>query len=194
MENTVKSNVHTLLEEIQWLKEVLVKRLKQHLNLEGSPQDFTFIKDLPPQSSKFNLPGNLKAEERLLLAMALVPHIQPDFYDSVIQEHLPQAGDFPQLGGVRGKQFRGFLPTGETALFKFVLNDRHLGFDVLPFAGGRNRAAIKNVDGFADRRDFGFGIVGPQRLKSGPQKSRYGQQCQVHTQHGNPQIKGKVGC
>lgn len=59
----------------------------------------------------------------LLLFIALAPHIQPDFFDQVIQQSLPEAGDFPQIGGVRGKQFRGFLPTGETALFLLAGQD-----------------------------------------------------------------------
>lgn len=59
----------------------------------------------------------LSGEEYLILLMGLAPHIQPDFFDQVIQSHLDQAGDYPKLGGVRGKQYRGFLPTGETALF-----------------------------------------------------------------------------
>jgi len=36
---------------------------------------------------------------------------------------LPQPGDFPVIGGVRGKQFRGFLPTGETVLFLLAGED-----------------------------------------------------------------------
>lgn len=62
-------------------------------------------------------------EEASLLLLALAPHIQPDFYDTAIQQLLPQAGEFPQLGGVRGKQFRGFLPTGDTALFLLAGNN-----------------------------------------------------------------------
>lgn len=42
---------------------------------------------------------------------------------STIQGALPRAGDFPQIGGSRGKSFRGFLPTGETALFLLAGKD-----------------------------------------------------------------------
>ncbi len=63
------------------------------------------------------LKKELSLEELLLFLMALAPHIQPHFFDDIIQSNIPEAGDFPQLGGVRGKNFRGFLPTGETALF-----------------------------------------------------------------------------
>ena len=56
-------------------------------------------------------------DEWFVFLLALSPHIKPDFFDKIIQENIPKAGDFPQLGGARGKNFRGFLPTGETALF-----------------------------------------------------------------------------
>jgi len=46
-----------------------------------------------------------------------MPHFKPDFFDECVQKVLPSSGDFPEIGGVRGKNFRGFLPTGETALF-----------------------------------------------------------------------------
>lgn len=67
---------------------------------------------------------SMTPQEHLLLLLALAPHVQPQFLDHAIQESLPQPGDFPQIGGVRGKQFRGFLPTGETALF--LLAGEHL--------------------------------------------------------------------
>lgn len=65
----------------------------------------------------------LNQKEQILLLMVLAPHINPHFFDQIIQENIPQAGNFPQLGGVRGKNFRGFLPTGETALFILAGDD-----------------------------------------------------------------------
>ena len=53
----------------------------------------------------------------MLVLLTLAPHLDADFYDRTIQDALPRAGDFPQIGGSRGKNFRGLLPTGETALF-----------------------------------------------------------------------------
>lgn len=65
----------------------------------------------------------LTKAECLLLLIALAPHCQPDFFDKIIAQKIPQAGDFPQIGGTRGKQFRGFLPTGQTAIFLLVGDD-----------------------------------------------------------------------
>lgn len=73
--------------------------------------------------SRFVRKNKLGIEEHYLLLIALTPHVRPEFFDQQIQEALPQPGDFPIVGGVRGKQFRGFLPTGETVLFLLAGED-----------------------------------------------------------------------
>lgn len=55
--------------------------------------------------------------EYVLLLLALVPHVQPQFFTQLMAEHLPEGGDLPEFGGVRGSHHRGLLPTGETAQF-----------------------------------------------------------------------------
>jgi hypothetical protein len=59
-----------------------------------------------------------------LLLIALAPHAIPELFDKAIQEKIKSSGDFPEIGGVRGKNFRGFLPTGQTALFLLAGDDR----------------------------------------------------------------------
>ncbi len=49
--------------------------------------------------------------------LALLPHAAPDLLDRLLREQLTEAGDFPRLGGAKGEQYRGVLPTGETVLF-----------------------------------------------------------------------------
>jgi hypothetical protein len=60
---------------------------------------------------------NPKSEEFAILMLALVPHLQPGFLDRQISQHIPEGGELPLFGGVRGASHRGILPTGETALF-----------------------------------------------------------------------------
>ncbi|MEM8614778.1 MAG: ATP-binding protein [Cyanobacteria bacterium P01_H01_bin.105] len=79
---------------------------------QGSDVYSTFVRD-----------RNLSFSSQLLLLLALVPWIQPHFFDQLIQNVLPEAGEYPQLGGVRGRQHRGFLPTGDTALFLLAGDD-----------------------------------------------------------------------
>jgi AAA+ superfamily predicted ATPase len=84
----------------------------------------------PPLSEKYVIEGDqedplmaavlqygLSSHEQLLLSMVLMPYLDPDFYSGIIQKFLPNGGDLPIFGCVKGKHHRGFLPTGETAMF-----------------------------------------------------------------------------
>jgi len=102
--------------ELKWLGEVLANRLKSFFKQE--PADIP----LPPELGESDYANiikqyRLEISERLVLILALAPHLRPDLLDGVIQQHLSSPGDFPQLGGARGQQFRGFLPTAQTAAF-----------------------------------------------------------------------------
>ncbi len=61
----------------------------------------------------------LNTHEATLLLVALAPHVKPDLFDGVIESKLNDSGNFPKIGGIRGKNARTFLPTGETLLFAF---------------------------------------------------------------------------
>src|ERR1700749_529791 len=51
-------------------------------------------------------------ETWIAVMMALMPHVQPNFFESIILEHLPNGGDFSEIGGVKATNHRGMLPTG----------------------------------------------------------------------------------
>jgi len=59
----------------------------------------------------------LNTEESLILSTALIPHLRVGFFEQIISGLFPKGGDLPILGGIKGVQHRGFLPTGETILF-----------------------------------------------------------------------------
>ena len=66
----------------------------------------------------------LSVEEYIILLLALLPHASPHFIDSIVQTYLPNGGNFPEIGGVRTDNYRGILPTGETA--QFILGGNEL--------------------------------------------------------------------
>ncbi len=103
LENIIKVRIKDEIERSDLFSMELLN--KPYLN--GSNTAFT----------EFLRTHQLNDAEYITLLIALVPHVQPHFFDNIIQQHLPKAGDFPQIGGVRGKNFRGFLPTMETILF-----------------------------------------------------------------------------
>jgi AAA+ superfamily predicted ATPase len=73
--------------------------------------------------SHFLVKYPMNIEEYIILLLAITPHIQPNFLDAIIQEYLPTGGEFPEIGGVKGSNHRGTIPTGETALFILAGND-----------------------------------------------------------------------
>lgn len=59
----------------------------------------------------------LTVGEYTCILLALAPHLSPNFIMRILQDFLPDGGDFPEFGAVKGKNHRGILPTGETVLF-----------------------------------------------------------------------------
>lgn len=59
----------------------------------------------------------LPPDETLLLTIALAPLVRPALFDRAVHAASAGGGGFEALGGQRGRQHRGVLPTGDTALF-----------------------------------------------------------------------------
>jgi AAA+ superfamily predicted ATPase len=108
------------------LREIVKRRLHLHFNKE-EPSNFAYP-DLTIESDNsplnhFIISHRLNIEEYVILLLSLVPHIQPNFIDNIVQPYLPNGGDFAEIGGVKGNNHRGTLPTGETALFILAGNE-----------------------------------------------------------------------
>jgi len=115
----------TDLLEFNYLKELIEFRLDTYFKLES-----TIPEPIMPELKKWSIhvpdllvKAKLTTEEKLVLLVTLCPHIYGNLLDSIIQNKLTSTGDFPQLGGIRGKNFRGFIPTGETILFLLAADD-----------------------------------------------------------------------
>jgi DNA polymerase III delta prime subunit len=116
------SNLETLESALTYLAQVIHSRMSNYFGENAQPKT---AMPIPPDAwlkadiplSRFIHQYQLDSIEQLTLLIALAPHLQPDFFDRCITAQLPQAGDYPQIGGWRGKAHRGFLPTGETVLF-----------------------------------------------------------------------------
>lgn len=72
---------------------------------------------------KFIQENQLDQDAATVLLIGLSPHAVPQLFDHAFQEKIKTSGDFPEIGGVRGKNFRGFLPTGQTAVFLLAEDD-----------------------------------------------------------------------
>lgn len=73
--------------------------------------------------AEFVLFYHLSASERIVLMLALIPHIQPHLLDVFLTTNKALGRGYSEFGGVKGTKHGGFLPTLETALFLLAGND-----------------------------------------------------------------------
>ncbi|HET6610222.1 MAG TPA: ATP-binding protein [Rhodopila sp.] len=119
----------TMLErEIAWFEAALRARLAEHLEAEPVPDV------LPPPPSIPRSGGgpyaallrelDLNAAERLVLILALIPHLAPSLLDPFLLQNQATSRRLTEFGGFVGQSHAGFLPTVETALFLLAGRDR----------------------------------------------------------------------
>lgn len=111
--------------ELDWLTQVLERRLAQHFNNEVMALDVEAPR-LPEGSALAAVHAELAAaqgeamlsvEERLLLALALAPHLRPEALDLLFMRNQNLDRGYTELGGLGPRAHGGFRPTGETAAF-----------------------------------------------------------------------------
>src|SRR5215831_6354318 len=122
----MSSQNNNIIPSLNFLSKVINRRLKEFFKKENAgPFSYPEIK-LEDDHSPFNhflFTHKINIEEYIILLLALVPHLQPNFIDPIVQSYLPNGGEFPEIGGVKGNNHRGTMPTGETALFILCGND-----------------------------------------------------------------------
>jgi hypothetical protein len=119
-----------LEQELQWFSAVLDTRVKLYF---GHECDYTSITDIEPALPARDiilydhLPQGhyLGFNERLLLMLALCPHVKPHALDVFFTRNSVYDRGFSEFGGIRGINHSGFLPTAETAMFLLSGGDMH---------------------------------------------------------------------
>jgi AAA+ superfamily predicted ATPase len=84
-------------------------------------------------------------QEYTIILLALTPQIQPNFFNQIIEKFLPEGGDLPEFGGVKGSNHRGLLPTGETAQFILAGDDLGKRLEVQRILGNDHWFAQKRI-------------------------------------------------
>lgn len=130
MNEPMRLNGETLHKEFQWLKEVIQTRLSMHLE-QGRHGAYTSIFQVRPPDLQHD--NSLYAQiikayrfdfaERVVIALALAPHLRPALLDLFYVKNPQYERYYTEFGGLKGKRFSGFLPTGETAAFIIAGND-----------------------------------------------------------------------
>jgi ATPase family protein associated with various cellular activities (AAA) len=108
-------------------ERALEERLRAHFGVSAPERDRRVPEWPEPDDrtpyGRFVREHHLDADSQLLVMLALAPSIKPDYFDRALQKVAPNAGEYPQFGGMRGRNHRGLLPTGDTALFLLAGDD-----------------------------------------------------------------------
>lgn len=115
-------NSSSLTKEFTWLNLVIKTRFALYF---GQESNYDSIEEIRPPF--LNNDSSMYAEicakynmgymERIVLLLALAPHMSPQILDVFYTRNETYGRGFTEFGGVKGHQHSGFLPTGETAAF-----------------------------------------------------------------------------
>jgi hypothetical protein len=122
------ANARFLDAELAWFTRVVETRFRLHF---GQACEYGNIREhLPPDARKdaseyarIVRECEMDFDERIVLILALVPHISPQALDTFFVNNKNLDRAFTEFGGVKGKVHGGFLPTCETASFILHGND-----------------------------------------------------------------------
>lgn len=126
--NILQVNVDTIRRELEWFDQVLNVRLQLYFGHECAEESIWSIS--PPvydhegsYYARFLKHYECTAAERLVLMLALAPHIHPQMLDVFSVKNATYDKGFTEFGGLKGVSHGGFLPTGETAVFLLAGDD-----------------------------------------------------------------------
>ncbi len=139
-------NFQAIGAEMQWLSELIESRINHYFKTSETLIPFDQI--APPSFSEDTYLHqlidqlSLSRPERIVLSLALAPHVSPQVLDTFFIKNKNFDRGFTEFGGIKGVNHGGFLPTGETALFLLAGDDiqaRVLSNEILS-PGGKLRA------------------------------------------------------
>ncbi|SMO48728.1 ATPase family associated with various cellular activities (AAA) [Gracilimonas mengyeensis] len=134
--NATKQNAATIQKELDWFNAVLEARFQIYFEQEG-PHESIFELEPPTVEEDSSMYADLirhysmQVPERLVMLLALIPHIYPQMLDIFFTKNSKFDRGFSEFGGIKGNSHGGFIPTGETALFLLAGNNLELRFHYL---------------------------------------------------------------
>lgn len=185
----VALHAEALGRELDWLERALDLRFAAHFGAAGAdggsgaatPPGSAVTWPPPPELPAGSALAALVAEhvlgvpERLVLALALAPHLRPSALDLFFVKNRDFDRAFTEFGGARAKYHGGFLPTGETAAFLLAGDDLAMRIQALRLFDSEHPlacAGLVHLDGGVGSEPQLAGALHPgaetlQRLQTG---------------------------
>ena len=128
MADALIGNARDLEADLEWFAQVLSARLEGYFRpAEGGPGAIDIAPpDLADRDSpwaRFIDQHRVPPPLRLVLLLALVPHLRPQVLDVLWTRNEATGRGFTEFGGAQGSNHGGFIPTGETAVFLLAGDD-----------------------------------------------------------------------
>jgi len=148
--NAIQENAIVLTKELKWLATVIDTRMKLYFSQETDVQNINEIPvpDIAESNSNYAVflkENELGFSERIILLLALAPHIQPQILDVFLLKNTSLDKRFTEFGGITLPSYNGLYPTGETAAFILAGNDLSVRFSLTEIFGERHCFSKKNV-------------------------------------------------
>ncbi len=122
MEVTADQSTQALKEELIWFQEVVNQSITLYFENQPSTKGVRALS--PPDIKENGAPyaqllkeNNATFADRVLLMLAVVPHVQPQMLDVFFIRNQELNCDYSEFGGVKSTNRPGFQPTFETACF-----------------------------------------------------------------------------
>jgi len=130
------ANAKTIEQELEWFQKLIMLRGK--ITFEQSLPEAEIrnlklpaFKNLDSSYASLIKKHSMSMEERLVLILALIPHVKPSLLDLLHMKNALYDIPFTEFGGIRYDKHKGYLPTGETAIFLLAGNHLEKRFELL---------------------------------------------------------------
>ena len=138
--------MNPLEQQLQWLSAIIETSIQLYFEQECPVNSIEEIQ--PPNDDFFNqfIKGDpLSLEERLVVLLAIAPHIRPQLLDTFFIQNKNLDRPFTEFGGWKGNTHGGFLPTGETAAFVLAGTNIAKRIELLKLFDSEHRFIKQNV-------------------------------------------------
>jgi len=131
------NNAEVLQKEFIWLGQILDERFKSYFEQKSGADVLSAVP--PPMLEDESSPYvqavkkyEMDAEHRLMLLLAMAPHVAPPLLDIFLTKNKLYNRGFTEFGGLLGQNHSGMMPTGETVIFVLSGGSLERRFNLMP--------------------------------------------------------------
>lgn len=130
----IAANAATLEKELEWFRLLAAARMQHYF--QQTAVEYPAAPDLTDDDAVYAQiikHYGMSPAERVILLLALIPHIQPELLDIFFVKNATYDRGFTEFGGIKGQLHGGFLPTGETAAFLLATDGLQQRFNLMRY-------------------------------------------------------------